>query len=166
MMAARFRSGPGVSWLEGSGDPVRPTQGRPAPFKNDLIRDMRDKIYMSFTPEGWIGKGRIGCADVGMSDTIHAGKSIRKRAQWDGMAHLRLGLPPSGPVTLHVFAGYYARGRNPPSPIKDGAVAFEGDARIVDGKDPSWLDPPEIIDAALRDVISLIGSPPRPSGTA
>ena len=127
-------------------------RGQAASFKQRLLERMPDDISISFAPESMIRVGRIGCADIGMSDTIRAGRSIKQRTQWDGMAYLRLGLPPTGPITIDGWAGYYFRGKNSPSNlIEKGLTKFHGDGWISNGKDPSWLDPPEVIDAALMD---------------
>jgi hypothetical protein len=136
-----------VEWRKG-----KEHAGQSATFKSDLIRDIPEGVWISFAPEWNIGKGSIGCADLGMSDTIHAGRSIKQRAQWDGMAYLRLGMPPSGRASLHGWAGYYYRGKHrPANMLETGVIKVGGEVWIADGKDPSWLDPPEVIDAALAD---------------
>jgi hypothetical protein len=136
---------PGASWRPGQAQ-----TGPSAEFKERVIEQMADGIAISFVPEEMVGVGRIGCADTAITDTILAGRSITQRAQWDGMAYLRLGLPPSGPLTIRGWAGYYFRGRHePPNVLEEGVIELDGDAWIVGGKDPSWLDPPEVIDVAL-----------------
>ena len=110
-----------------------------------------DVIRITFTHERHIGKGGIGCADIGITDTIASGDSLVHRARWDGNAAPALGPPPSGPVELTGRAGYYYRGNEPAGLIKSGVIELRADGWIVGGKDPTWLDPPEVIDAALAD---------------
>jgi hypothetical protein len=110
-------------------------------------------VYIRFALEQFIGKGRIGCADLGIIETILPGDRIVQRAQWDGQAHLRLGLPPSGPVDLFGIACCYWRERDgePEDVEAEARILLRDEAEIVDGRDRSLLDPPEVIDAALTD---------------
>jgi hypothetical protein len=110
-------------------------------------------VQISFVPQRFIGRGRYGCGDVGITETILPGETIRQRAQWDGQAHLRLGLPPSGRVELHAVACCCWRERDgePQDIPEEGSIRLSHQAWIADGRDRSLLDPPEIIDAALAE---------------
>ena len=131
--------------------PGRSHDGQAARFKDRLLdSEVRDPVRITFTHERYVGKGPLGCADVGIVDTIPPGQALVHRSRWDGMAADSLGLPPSGQVDLTGLAQFYYRGEQPPS-IRAGEIELHGEAWIVDGKDPSWLDPPEVIDAALTD---------------
>ena len=126
-------------------------EGAAAKFKKRLVDNKIGKdVRIDFTPEEFVGKGRSSCADVGISDTIRAGDSIVRRALWDGMAYFELGVPPSGPVDLHGWAEFYFRG-SMPDDIVSTRIVVDGQAWIVNGKNPAWLDPPEIVDVALTD---------------
>jgi hypothetical protein len=50
-----------------------------------------------------------------------------------------------------MWADFYYRGEEPTDFIDSARLSIEGDAWIVDGKDPAWLDPAEVVDAALTD---------------
>jgi hypothetical protein len=63
---------------------------------------------------------------------------------------LQLGLPPSGPLTLRVSAGYYWRARDgEPANIRSALLEFDMQAWILTGRGDALLDPPEVVDAAL-----------------
>jgi hypothetical protein len=109
-------------------------------------------IWISFVPEGFSTRSQIGCADIGITDRIRPGASIRMRARWDGSAYFRKGLPPSGPVTLQAFFGYFKHaGAQPHRPLLERVLRMPFRAWIVDGRDPALLHPGEVVDAALAD---------------
>jgi hypothetical protein len=126
--------------------------GQAAVFKSRVVEAFGgDVVRIKFTHERYIGKVGVGCADVGITDTIPPGESLVHRARWDGMAAPALGPPPSGAVELKGGAAYYYRGKEPADLIDNGAIELRADGWIIGGKDPAWLDPPEILDAALAD---------------
>lgn len=137
----------GARWRQG----IEQT-GQAGHFKERLVdHEIGRVVRIDFRPEHFVGQqGKIGCADVGIADTIAPGDSITQRARWDGMADHALGLPPSGAVDLTGWADFFFRDPQP-ADIMAQRIELEGRAWIVDGKDPSWLDPPEVIDAALTD---------------
>jgi len=136
----------GASWRPGHAQ-----KGAAARFKQRLLDYKIGKdVRIDFTPEQFLGKGKFGCADVGIADSIPPGGSIVRRAVWDGMAYSELGAPPSGPVDLHGWAEFYFRG-SMPEDILSTRIAVEGQAWIVNGRNPGWPDPPEIVDVALTD---------------
>jgi hypothetical protein len=106
-------------------------------------------IRITFEPEGHVGQGDVGCADVGIRERIPPGGVIRQRARWDGSATFRLGPPPSAPVRLTGrFSGYTRpslRGGT------RGSIEVALDAWILAGRDEDMLHPMEIVDAALAD---------------
>jgi hypothetical protein len=119
---------------------------------------------VDFVPGSLLSTGGFGCADVGMSDTIKPGKSIRSELVWDGYAWLHWGPPPSGPVTLTGTFAYYWRGSHEPESILDQTIELSLDAWITGGVDDAWLSPPEIVDAALADTAFLDYLKPRDLG--
>lgn len=141
---------PDVRWRPG-----REQSGIAADFKRLALEQQsldQGVVHIAFIPERFIGAGRYGCDDVGITDRIAPGEAIRQRSQWDGMVQLRLGVPPSGAVDLIGRAGYYWReGEGEPATIADKVIELHLDAQIAGGRDRSLLDPPEAVDAALAD---------------
>lgn len=140
----------GVQWRPGQAQ-----SGVAADFKRLALEQQtldQGVVHIAFTPEAYIGAGRYGCMDVGITQRIAPGEAIHQRARWDGMVQLRLGAPPSGAVDLVGRARYYWRdGEGTPASVTDQAIEVHLDGQIVDGRDRSLLDPPEVIDAALAD---------------
>jgi hypothetical protein len=135
----------GAQWRPGTAQ-----QGELERFKDYAVGhsgDLGIRIY--FTPEAYIGKGGIGCADVGIADRIAPGGKITRRLQWNGQAYVQDGPPPSGPVRLLATFEYYWRAsKGEPANITDQKITVPIDAWVVDGR-IDLLDPPEIVDAAL-----------------
>jgi hypothetical protein len=124
----------------------------PKSFKGRLLaRELAAPLRIAFAPERFVGVGRISCADLGTEETIKPGRWIAQRARWDGLVDLRLGSPLSGPVKLTFFSEYFWSKGHEPENIPAQRIEFGGAAWIVDGRDPGWLDPPEVVDAALAD---------------
>lgn len=143
MQEARWRPGLGQEGV--AGDFKRMTMSRQS-LEAGIVR-------IRFVPQNFIRKGRYGCADLGISETILPGEAIGQRARWDGQADLRLGPAPSGRVELHAVAGYFWRERDgePEDIPEEGSIRLRHQAWIADGRDRTLLDPPEVIDAALAD---------------
>jgi hypothetical protein len=108
-------------------------------------------IWVQFVDERFLVRPFAGCADVGIHDKVGPGQTLHQRARWDGSAYPELGVPPSGPVKLQVHAGSYWRTSNGNPGQALSTIEFEMPAWILNGRDASLLDPPEVIDAALRD---------------
>jgi hypothetical protein len=107
-------------------------------------------ITIDFVPEPFVGlAGSYGCADIGISETIHPGGSISQRGRWDGFAYGRLGPVPSGPVRMRAWAGYYERTTDRSHRTKP--IVFTFPAWILPASGKQTLDPPEAIDVALTD---------------
>jgi len=123
-------------------------------------------VVIDFVPEPFIGRGSYGCTDTGFTEYLEPGETRVQRAQWNGMAGRRLGLPPSGPVRLTVRADYYWRATDPePEDITTTTLTFEMPAWIESGRDPRLLHPPEVVDAAVADPEFMAQIVPRlPSG--
>jgi hypothetical protein len=143
MQEARWRPGVGQEGVAGE-------------FKRMTISKQNlgeGTVLIRFVPQKFIGKGRYGCLDIGISEAIPPGESIRQRARWDGQADLRLGPAPSGRVELHAYACCYRRERDgePEDIPEEGSIRLRHQAWIADGRDRTTLDPPEVIDAALAD---------------
>ena len=81
---------------------------------------------------------------------------IRQRAQWDGSVWFRLGSPPGGLLHLTGSFRYYpgARVQSNRATSQIRVINVPLDAAIVGDRDPTLLDPPEIIDAALSSRLS------------
>jgi hypothetical protein len=139
---------------EASWRPGRGQEAALAAFKTWALESSgADKpVTVYFTPKSFIDQGRIGCADVGISDTVEPGGSLVQRAQWDGMARWKLGPPPAGPVQLVGRFGFYWRKRQgEPERITDQVIEVPLVSRVVEARDPALLDPGEVVDAALAD---------------
>jgi hypothetical protein len=131
--------------------------GDPAQFKRYVLGLGLDRagpapISIRFVPEDHVGRGSVGCADIGISDEIAPGQVLERRQQWSGLAAEALGLPPAGPVRLDPVFGYYWRAsEGQPDNIIDRTIEVSLDAWVDPGKPDSHLDPPEVIDIALTD---------------
>jgi hypothetical protein len=139
----------------GSWRPGVPQTGVAETFKTHLLRKGAvlepGPIWVQFVDERFVGRASSGCGDVGAQDKLKAGQTLHQRARWDGSAYPELGLPRSGPVRLQIHAGSYWRTSegNPGEALS--TIEFEMPAWILNGRDASLLDPPEVIDAALLD---------------
>jgi hypothetical protein len=131
--------------------------GDPAQFKRyalGLSLDLEGPapIYIQFVPEDRVGRGSVGCADIGITDEIAPGEVLERRQQWNGQAAGALGLAPAGPVRLDALFGYYWRASEAqPDEIIDRTIEVSLDAWVDPGKPEVHLDPPEVIDIALTD---------------
>ncbi|MEO5966175.1 MAG: hypothetical protein ABIR11_11970 [Candidatus Limnocylindrales bacterium] len=105
---------------------------------------------IDFVRKDQLSTGALGCADIGMSDTIGPGKHRQQTMWWSGSTTLTRAVPPSGPVTITAYAGYYWRGSKEPSDIVSRAIDLELDAWII-GDAPAPLSPAQAVDAALAD---------------
>jgi hypothetical protein len=139
----------------GSWRPGVPQTGMAETFKAHVLRKGAvlepGPISVQFVDERFLGRPFAGCADLGFQDKLKAGQTLHQRARWDGSAYPELGLPRSGPVRLEIHAGSYWRTSegNPGESLS--TIEFEMPAWILNGRGASLLDPPEVIDAALRD---------------
>ncbi len=68
---------------------------------------------LAFVPKEQLRPGEAACADLGVSDTIKPGESVRATHWWSGFTGLNRAIPPAGPATITAFAGYYWRGKKP-----------------------------------------------------
>ena len=130
-------------------------EGQAQRFKNRLLgvdvpEDVPRRPSIGFSPKEALGRGSYGCADVGITDTIKPGRSIRDTRWWSGFETVTGAPVLTGPVTLRINAGYYWRGAEPPE-ITDARIQMTLDTWIVSDADPVRPTPPEIVDAALSD---------------
>lgn len=105
---------------------------------------------LAFVERDRLHSGPIGCADIGISDTVEPGETVRATYWWSGFTDVNRALPPAGPATIRAFAGYYWRGKEP-SDIARQAIEFELDAGITSDAVSGRLSPAQAIDAALTD---------------
>jgi hypothetical protein len=105
---------------------------------------------LAFVEERFLHSGPPGCADIGITDTIKPGETVRRTRWWSGFTDPHRALPPAGPATIRGFAGYYWRGKEPED-ITDHAIELELDAWIVSDAAAERLSPAQAIDAALAD---------------
>lgn len=139
-----------VAWPMGEEHP-----GRAGMFKTYVLGG---HISAAPDPHGWmefVKKDRLhagspGCADIGISETIEPGETIRATRWWSGFTATNWGLPPAGPATIRGFAAYYWRGEEP-SDITEHVIELEIDAWIVSDAAADRLSPAQVIDAALAD---------------
>ena len=108
-------------------------------------------ISISFLPERFAGKGSFGCADIGISETIRPGRSIKERSVWTGFGGQTLGPPPTGAVKLVGSFRYYWRERTgEPEDVISQVIDVSLPAWVV-GTGESIIHPGEAVDAALLE---------------
>ncbi|HJP89140.1 MAG TPA: hypothetical protein VJ850_08915 [Candidatus Limnocylindrales bacterium] len=108
--------------------------------------------YASFVPKDMLGRGGYGCADIGITETIHPGETRSETRWWSGYDSRSGFLPPGGPLTLKVRADLLWRGKEPGDIVHDGIrVDFEVPAWVTPKDGLARPSPGEIIDAALAD---------------
>lgn len=100
----------------------------------------------------WLGfahpSSTHGCGDSYFETRLPPRGTLIQRLRWDGQASGGLGPPPSGPTRIVGTFAYRFRGE----PFgRTRVIRVPIDAWIVDGRDPTWLEPMEIVDAALAD---------------
>jgi hypothetical protein len=105
---------------------------------------------LSFVPKSHLNTGPTGCADVGITEKIKPGETVRATRWWAGVTDLNRALPAAGPVTFRAFADYYWRGKEPTS-IPDKSIKLRLDAWIVSDAAAARLSPAQAVDAALSD---------------
>jgi hypothetical protein len=116
-------------------------------------------VRIDFTPEAYVGRGSIVCADVGISDVVKPRGVIEQRAQWDGLGSAHVIPPPTGKVRLTgTFRYGWHASEGEPSPITNATVSVELDAWVI-GDGVARIDPPEAIDAALgsEELLAVLG---------
>lgn len=110
-----------------------------------------DPVNIAFTPEQFVGKGTVGCADIGLEDRIRPGQTIEQRAQWNGLAYRQLIPPPTARVDLVGSFRYYWRAREgQPNAIIEQVIDVHLDAWIV-GTGEAFIGPWQAVDVALLD---------------
>ncbi len=144
---------PDLAWRPGA------TQAGSALEFKERVLDLRYRQgpppgpLLVFRPEDWLGRGSYGCADIGITHDIPAGEAIHETRAWDGMAALRWGPFPTGPIRLSASFDWYWRGgqRNQPDWPDIPTIELSLDTWVTDGAGDGWLSPPEVVDAALAD---------------
>ena len=131
----------------------RPAADLPAdllPYRDWFLDEVTfdDRIWLTF-PVTWLASRRFaGCADLGIGRSLAPGRSFTQEFVWDGQAAGRLGLPPSGPVTLSATFDRWTR----PGPGAEGRpITATLESWVIDGRPGDTLAPAEVLDAALRD---------------
>jgi hypothetical protein len=138
------------------------------PYRDWLREEARagEPIWLRFTKAQHLRYRSIGCADLGIGRELAPGRKVTQEFTWDGHASPRLGLPPSGPVTL---TSRFERW-NRPGPGSDGdPIEVTLDSWVLHGRPANYLSPAEAIDAALADdrlASWLVTRPLRDSATA
>lgn len=147
------------------GDPLPDPAGAWKPFLTDGHGANVDRVTVYFTPAAHVGRGSIGCADIGITDRIPPGRTIEQRAQWNGLAYEQLIPPPTSEIDLVGTLRYYWR-------ASDGEDPGDITSRTIDVHLTAWiqgdgvarLGPWEAIDAALRDPRLLLALGDRQPG--
>jgi hypothetical protein len=156
-----FHDGCAISvGVGGELDAARWREGRPqlAPAQawKGYLLDTREPdagaLNVAFTPERFIGRGSIGCADIGIGDRVAPGETIEQRLQWNGLAADRLVPPPTDHVDLVGTFGYYWRASdgNDVDDIPSRTIEVHLETWI-EGDGIAWLHPADAVDAALLD---------------
>ncbi len=121
-----------------------------APYRDWLREEARaaEPIRLRFRQPHFLRYRSIGCADLGIGRELAPGRKVTQEFTWDGVAAPRLGLPPSGPVTLTSRFERWTR----PGPGSEGeAIEVSLDSWVLRGRPDENLSPAEAIDAALAD---------------
>jgi len=105
---------------------------------------------LSFVEKERLHTGPSGCADVGITETIEPGETVRSTRWWAGYTDLNRALPPAGPARIRGLAAYYWRGKEP-ADITEQAIKLDIDAWIISDAAAARLSPAQAVDAALSD---------------
>jgi hypothetical protein len=109
-------------------------------------------ISIDFIPEAYVDvKGYHGCGDVGVTEALAPGASIRQRARWDGAAGHLLGPPPTGRVELVGSFRFWRRSAGEPTDLMTAPAIDVPLTTWIDGRGEAIIHPAEAIDAALLD---------------
>jgi hypothetical protein len=120
------------------------------PYRDWLREEAQaaDPIRLRFLPPAFLRYRSFGCADLGIARELAPGRQVTQEFAWDGFAGRRLGLPPTGPVTLMARFERWSR----PGPGTDGTpIEVTLDSWVLRGRPDEYLSPAEAIDAALAD---------------
>lgn len=139
-----------VAWPMGSGQPPQGLKFKTYALGGHIAEVPSPYGTIQFVRKERLAKGRSGCADIGIADTIEPGRSVRQTLWWSGFTGKNWALPPTGPATIAGFAGYYWRGADEPEAIEEAAMELQLEAWISDGGD-HLLSPAQAVDAALAD---------------
>jgi hypothetical protein len=139
-----------VAWSMGSGQHPQGRMFKTYALGGHIAQVPSAHGTIDFVREERLVKGQPGCADIGITDTIKPGRSIRQTLWWSGFTGGNWALPPTGPAAISVLAGYYWRGADEPEAIEDAAMALQLEAWISNGGD-HLLSPAQAVDAALAD---------------
>ena len=105
-------------------------------------------IVLNFDHPALMGYRSHGCADVGVPHELAPGAKVTQTQAWNGYAAPRLGLPPSGPVTITgTFDGWWRGAKE----RRNEPIEVSLDSWVISDLHPSALSPLEIIDAAVAD---------------
>jgi hypothetical protein len=121
-----------------------------APYRDWLREEARagEEIWLRFAKASHLRYRSIGCADLGIGRELAPGRKVTQEFTWDGDAAPRLGIPPTGPVTLTSRFERWSR----PGPGRDGdPIEVSLDSWVLNGRPEDYLSPAEAIDAALAD---------------
>lgn len=111
-----------------------------------------EKITIDPKPAKYADQDVIWCADVGISERIAPGRTLRLRSRWDGDAVGHVGPAPDGLVRLTGSFMYYGR-----RSLGGGAhrtLSVTLDTMVVNGRDAAMLDPAAAYEAALADPVA------------
>jgi hypothetical protein len=139
-----------VAWPMGEEHPGQAGKFRTYALGGHIAAAPDPHGVMAFVQKERLHAGPSGCADIGITDTIKPGETIRKTSWWSGFTDPNRALPPAGPATIRGFAGYYWRGEEPED-ITDHAIKLERDAWITSDVAADRLSPAQAVDAALSD---------------
>jgi hypothetical protein len=141
-----------VGWAPGVEHPEHLEMFKDYALGGHIRMDPSPFAYATFVPRKLLGKGSYGCADIGITETIHPGDSRTETRWWTGYDGVTGFLPPGGPLTLEVGSGLFWRGAEPENAV-DEAIRVEFSVPVwITARDAvDRLSPGEIVDAALAD---------------
>jgi hypothetical protein len=111
-----------------------------------------ERITIDPKPAKYADEDMIWCADIGISERIPSGRTLRVRSRWDGDAVGHVGPGPNGLVRLTGSFMYYGR----PS-LGGGAhhtLDVTLDTMVVNGRDATMLDPAAAYESAVADPVA------------
>lgn len=116
-----------------------------------LDRDPSPFASLHFVRKRDLRTGSSGCADIGITEMIEPGQSLRITRWWSGFTDENRAIPYAGPATIHAVASHYWRKGSKARNIADRSIRVELDAWITDDAGPVRLSPAQVVDAAAAD---------------
>ena len=134
--------------------------GNAAAFKAKALEDSgpgASRARLVFMPEDYLhaGSTHFGCPQNRVLTKVVPGGGIEQRARWDGELDGGFGAPSPGPFEIAgMIRGTFSRDADGETAV-GGPIDVRLSAWVAGGRDPTLLQPPEAIDAALGNATFL-----------